>query len=521
MKAVGEVHGDRPHLQAGVAEGAARARDRPRRLGHRRTACRMTACADDSHRHAARRAAPAHRGAAVPAQARIRCRASSVDEIHELTGIDPWFLAQLRGAGRSGAVVSRRWTSVDARRPAAHEAARLQRPAARAAARRDGDRASASARHALGVRPTYHMVDTCAGEFPAATPYLYSSYEDESEAPPTRSQEDRHPRQRPEPHRPGHRVRLLLRAGRARAARGRVRDHHGQLEPGNRFDRLRHLRQAVLRAAHARGRARDRRAREAGRRDRAARRADAAQAGQAARRRSGVPILGTSVDAIDRAEDRDRFAELCRSIGATRAAERHRYEHRAGASQVAQRVGYPVLVRPSYVLGGRAMEIVYDEASLLNYFERAVRASPDHPVLIDRFLEDAFEADVDALGDGDRRRDRRRDAAHRGCRRALRRLRVRAAAVPAEGPRSRARCASSRASSRSELGVVGLINVQYADPRRRRLRARGEPARVAHRAVRFQGDRCAVRAPRRRVMGGANACPTSTLPMSRRPPAWR
>ena len=74
-------------------------------------------------------------------------------------------------------------------------------------------------RYKLGVRPTYHMVDTCAGEFPAATPYLYSAYEQETEAPPSDRRRDRDPGQRPEPHRPGHRVRLLLRAGRAGAAR--------------------------------------------------------------------------------------------------------------------------------------------------------------------------------------------------------------------------------------------------------------------------------------------------------------
>jgi carbamoyl-phosphate synthase large subunit len=115
----------------------------------------------------------------------------------------------------------------------------------------------------------------------------------------------------------------------------------------------------------------------------------------------GVSILGTSVDAIDRAEDRDRFAAVCREIGAA-VPPNGIATSTEQAVAVAREVGYPVLVRPSYVLGGRAMEIVYDEASLLGYFERAVRAAPDHPVLIDRFLEDAFEADVDALADGRR-----------------------------------------------------------------------------------------------------------------------
>jgi carbamoyl-phosphate synthase large subunit len=113
----------------------------------------------------------------------------------------------------------------------------------------------------------------------------------------------------------------------------------------------------------------------------------------------GVPILGTPVDEIDRAEDRDRFAALCRRIGAT-VPPNGVATSSAHAIDVANDVGYPVLVRPSYVLGGRAMEIVYDEPSLIDYFERAVRAAPDHPILIDRFLEDAFEADVDCLADG-------------------------------------------------------------------------------------------------------------------------
>jgi carbamoyl-phosphate synthase large subunit len=115
---------------------------------------------------------------------------------------------------------------------------------------------------------------------------------------------------------------------------------------------------------------------------------------------AGVTILGTSPDAIDTAEDRRRFDAIARSLGvmqppngtATSVAE---------AIEVAERIGYPVLVRPSYVLGGRAMEIVYDAPSLEGYFERAARVSEDRPVLIDSFLEDAYEADVDAISDGE------------------------------------------------------------------------------------------------------------------------
>jgi carbamoyl-phosphate synthase large subunit len=117
--------------------------------------------------------------------------------------------------------------------------------------------------------------------------------------------------------------------------------------------------------------------------------------------RLGVPILGTSVESIDEAEDRKRFEELCRRLE-IRAPDGGTATSEEAAVEIASRIGYPVLVRPSYVLGGRAMEIVYDEASLREYFARAVRASPEHPVLLDRFLEDAFEADVDAVCDGER-----------------------------------------------------------------------------------------------------------------------
>jgi len=116
--------------------------------------------------------------------------------------------------------------------------------------------------------------------------------------------------------------------------------------------------------------------------------------------KAGVPIWGTSPDSIDLAEDRDRFGALLDSLDiahpqyatATSVAE---------ALEVAKKIGFPLMVRPSYVLGGRAMEIVYDMGSLENYMQRAVKASEEHPVLLDRFLEDAYEFDVDALSDGE------------------------------------------------------------------------------------------------------------------------
>ncbi|MEJ2324180.1 MAG: carbamoyl-phosphate synthase large subunit [Nitrospirota bacterium] len=116
--------------------------------------------------------------------------------------------------------------------------------------------------------------------------------------------------------------------------------------------------------------------------------------------REGVKILGTSPDSIDRAEDRKRFKHLLHKLN-LRQPESDTAMSVEEAKEAASAIGYPVMVRPSYVLGGRAMEIVYDEASLVDYMNRAVKASPEHPVLVDKYLEDAVEVDVDAVSDGE------------------------------------------------------------------------------------------------------------------------
>ncbi|HSK19654.1 MAG TPA: carbamoyl-phosphate synthase large subunit [Longimicrobiales bacterium] len=319
-----------------------------------------------------------------------------VDEIHELTNIDPWFLAQLASMHEA-----EQWfTQLDTVDVGAMRRMKRMGFGDRQLARMRGigETALREQRHALGVRPTYHMVDTCAGEFPAATPYLYSSYEQETEAPPS----DR-------------RKIVILGSGPNRIGQGiefdyccvqaalSLRDDGFEtimvnsnpetvstdfdisdklyFEPLTLEDVLEIVeREKPIGVIVQLG-------------------------GQTPLKLAkplealGVPILGTAVDEIDRAEDRDRFAALCREIGASVPPNGIATSVEQAIS-VANGVGYPVLVRPSYVLGGRAMEIVYDEPSLLDYFERAVRASPDHPVLIDRFLEDAFEADVDCLSDG-------------------------------------------------------------------------------------------------------------------------
>ncbi len=197
-----------------------------------------------------------------------------------LTHIDPWFLAQIEDIVRQEQALDgpRCWTSWTRDALLQAQAQRLLRPAPGQAARVSASKQVRERRWALGVRPVYKRVDTCAAEFDTRTAYMYSTYEEECEARPTGPRQDHGAGRRAQPHRPGHRVRLLLRARGARAARGRLRDHHGQLQPGDRVHRLRHLGPPVLRAADPGGRARDRGGGEAQGRDRPVRRPDAAQA---------------------------------------------------------------------------------------------------------------------------------------------------------------------------------------------------------------------------------------------------
>ena len=320
----------------------------------------------------------------------------ALDDIHEATGIDTWFLAQLLDIVESERVYS----------AAAELTPELLRRMKRegfcdrqlAVLRGEREEDVRERRWAWGIRPTYNVVDTCAGEFPAETPYFYSSYEDEDEAAPV----------------PGRKV-VILGSGPNRIGQGIEFDYccvqavlalrkagfatimvnsnpetvstdfdvsdRLYFEPLTLEDTFEiiHREQPMGVIVQVGGQT-------------PLKLAEGLEV-------LGAPILGTSVDAIDRAEDRQRFAEVCRRVGAT-VPDNGVATSLSQATRVAADVGYPVLVRPSYVLGGRAMRIVYDEDGLREYFETAVRASPNHPVLIDRFIEDAFEADVDALADG-------------------------------------------------------------------------------------------------------------------------
>jgi carbamoyl-phosphate synthase large subunit len=175
---------------------------------------------------------------------------------------------------------------------------------------------------------------------------------------------------------------------------------------------------------------------------------------------AGVPIIGTSPDSIDRAEDRERFDEVLSKLELLRP-DNGIARTQSEAIAIANRIGYPVLVRPSYVLGGRAMEIIYEAHDLERYVRRAFAASPDRPLLIDRFLEDAIEVDVDAVSDG-------KDVVIGGIMEHIERAGVHSgdsacALPPTSIPADvQAEIRRQTIAMARELGVVGLMNMQYA-----------------------------------------------------------
>jgi carbamoyl-phosphate synthase large subunit len=325
---------------------------------------------------------------------------ASVAELSAASGIDPWFIDQVKFiediSVRSGPDVTLDAPALRTLKAAGFSDEQIGQLRGISATRvRD-------LRHALGVRPVFHTVDTCAAEFEARTPYLYSTYDDESEVPGGDT---------PKviilgsgPNRIGQGIEFdyaCVHASFALADAGYETvmvncnpetvstdyDTSGRLyfEPLTLEDVL-----EVVHAEQATGPVAGVIVQLGGQTP-----LGLAQALTAA----GVPIVGTSARAIDLAEDRGAFGQVLAQAGlvAPRHGMASSYEQ---AQAVADEIGYPVLVRPSYVLGGRGMEIVYDDAALAAYVQRATQISPEHPVLIDRFLDDAIEIDVDALYDG-------------------------------------------------------------------------------------------------------------------------
>jgi carbamoyl-phosphate synthase large subunit len=323
----------------------------------------------------------------------------SVEEIHRYTKIDPWFLAQIKDIVEVELRLEQR-TLGELTRDDLRALKRMgfaDRRIAHLLKAKEGE--VRARRHELGLRPVYKRVDTCAAEFATQTAYLYSTYEDECEAAPTDRKKV-----------------IVLGGGPNRIGQGIEFDYccvHAAMalrEDGfetimincnpetvstdyDTSDRLYFeplTLEDVLEIVHVEkpfgvivqygGQTPLKLARDL--------------------EANGVPIIGTSPDMIDMAEDRERFQQMLHRLGLRQPPNRTA-RNEADAIRAADEIGYPLVVRPSYVLGGRAMEIVHEQRDLERYMREAVKVSNDSPVLLDRFLNDAIEVDVDALCDGE------------------------------------------------------------------------------------------------------------------------
>ncbi len=386
----------------------------------------------------------------------------SIEEIHDITYIDPWFLHHIRE------IIDMESAIVEAARGNGF----LDNPDRLRVAKSYGfsDRRLASLtgtdeetvrqkRLSNGIKPVYKLVDTCAAEFEAYTPYYYSTYETEDEARPTDLPKV-----------------AILGGGPNRIGQGiefdyccvhasfslREEKHESIMinsnpetvstdydtsdklyfEPLTREDVLH-----ILDTEKPKG-------------------IIVQFGGQTPLNlavpleKAGVKILGTSPDAIDRAEDRKRFQQLLNKLGLRQPDNSTAFTIEE-AIEAAERIGYPVVVRPSYVLGGRAMEIVYDRERLIHFMGSAVHVSPGHPILIDKFLEDAIELDVDAISDG-------RITVIGGIMEHIEEAGIHsgdsACVLPPISVSKEIQEEVKRQTKllSAELGVVGLMNIQYA-----------------------------------------------------------
>lgn len=380
----------------------------------------------------------------------------TVEEIARLTFIDPWFLDQIQTIVEAEKILEATPPSVEVLR----EAKRMgfsdrylgelwRKPEAMIRGERFRE----------NILPVFKLVDTCAAEFEAYTPYYYSTYEIEDEA---------RPSSKPKV--------VILGGGPNRIGQGIEFDYccvHASFalreegyesimvnsnpetvstdydtsdklffEPVTLEDVLH-----ILKAENPLG-------------------VIVQFGGQTplnlakGLEAAGARILGTSPDAIDRAEDRKRFQDIVNRLD-LRQPDNDTATDVKGALKVAQRIGYPILVRPSYVLGGRSMEIVYDKETLSQFMERAIAVSPDHPILIDKFLQDAIEVDVDAVSDG-------KDTVIGGIMEHIEEAGIHsgdsACVLPPITFSQELLLTIERQTKliAGELGVVGLMNIQYA-----------------------------------------------------------
>jgi carbamoyl-phosphate synthase large subunit len=386
-------------------------------------------------------------------------------EVHEATGIDPWFVDQLLLINEVAGEVA---AAPELTEPVLRRAKRHGFSDEQIGRIRNMHPAVVrGVRHALGVRPVYKTVDTCAAEFAARTPYHYSSYDEETEV---------EPRELPAvlilgsgPNRIGQGIEfdyscvhasLALSASKGGAGYETVMVNCNPETVSTDYDTSDRLYfepltlEDVLEVVHAEE-----------------------QAGPVAGvicqlggqtplglaqglEDAGVPIVGTPPAAIDLAEDRGAFGRVLARAGLP--APKHGMATSFPEAQaIAAEIGYPVLVRPSYVLGGRGMEIVYDDTALEAYIERATAISPEHPVLVDRFIDDAVEIDVDALYDG-------KELYLAGVMEHIEEAGIHSGdsscALPpiTLGAQEISRIRAATEAIADGVGVLGLINVQYA-----------------------------------------------------------
>ena len=380
----------------------------------------------------------------------------TLEEIHEATSIDMWFLKHMHELFEFETNLGKH----DLTKALLHEAKRLGYADAQIAKAYGTTAADIrEQRKKLRLRPSYKLVDTCAAEFAAETPYYYSTWEDESEVRPTKK--DRIMILGGGPNRIGQGIEFDYCCVHAAFA-AREMGYASVMINSNPetvstdydisddlfFEPLTHEDVThVVEEVQPRG-------------------VIVQFGGQtplnlaAGLEEAGAPLIGTSVASIDRAEDREQFQAFLESLG-LRQPPSGMATTVDQAFTIAQEIGYPVLVRPSYVLGGRAMEIVYDDESLEIYMQNAVDATPDRPILVDKFLEDAIEVDVDALCDGT-------DVVIGGIMEHIEEAGIHSGdstcilPSPTLGPEILEEITAATKSMALELGVIGLMNVQYA-----------------------------------------------------------
>ena len=381
-----------------------------------------------------------------------------IEDIYELTGIDPWFLYQLRQIVEMERILAQKGSGLEAdllRKAKSWGFSDVQI----AHLTGSDEKKVCALREELDIAPVYKLVDTCAAEFSAATPYYYSTYEDEDESRVT----DR-------------RKVMILGGGPNRIGQGIEFDYccvHASFalrEMGvesimvnsnpetvsTDYDTSDKLYFEPLTGEDVIHIAASEKPMGV-----------IVQFGgqtplnlSAVLSEAGVPILGTPPESIDRAEDRELFQVMLQKLD-LKQPENGTSMTISGAEKEADRIGYPVIVRPSYVLGGRAMKIVYDRQDLENFARMAIEASPGHPILIDKFLENAIEFDVDAISDGHRTviggiMEHIEEAGiHSG---------DSACVLPSQSviPGMLKQISEATKAMAGELGVVGLMNVQFA-----------------------------------------------------------